>query len=331
LSVSPAFRPSRPPRGLLALGVTLLLVATSALGQSYPNKPVRIIIPYAPGGGTDVSIRAMSGVLSEGLGQSIIIENRPGAGGTLGADVAVRAEPDGYTVFAPTDGHTLAPAMMKLSYDLLKDFVPVTRIAQGPYVMVAHPSLPVSNLKELIAYVKERPNQLTYASSGAGTAAHLSGEMFKMQAGLQMDHVSYKGGGAAVTDLVGGHVKFGMLGLAGPMPFIKSGQLKALGVTSATRHPLLPDVPTFIESGLPGFETQQWLGILVPKGTPQPIVDRLFAEITKAAKNPAVAERIAASGLQVATSASPQEFGQFLATDMAKWPPVVKASGATMN
>lgn len=319
----------RVVRVLGAASLAALLLIAPAGAQTYPSKPVRIIIPFAPGGGTDVSIRALSGVLSEALGQSVVVENRPGGGGNLGADLAVKADPDGYTLFAPTDSHTVAPALFpKLNYDLVKDFLPVTKVAQGPYVLVAHPSLPVSNVKEFIAYVKERPNQIPYASSGAGTAAHLSGEMFKMQAGLVMDHVSYKGGGAAIADLVGGHVKVGILGLAGPMPHIKSGALKPLGVTSATRHPLLPDVPTFAESGLPGFDTQQWLGILVPKGTPSAVIARLHADIVKAAQNPAVVERIAASGLQVTTSASPQEFGKFLVTDMEQWPPVVKASGA---
>jgi len=317
-------------RALMAMALAgCVLAAPTAAAQAWPAKPVRIIIPFAPGGGTDVSIRALSGVLSEALGQTVMVENRPGGGGNLGADLAAKADPDGYTLFAPTDSHTVAPALFsKLNYDLLKDFMPVTKVAQGPYVLLAHPSLPVSNVKELIAYVKARPNQIAYASSGTGTAAHLSGGMFKMQAGLVMDHVSYKGGGAAIADLVGGHVKVGILGLAGPMAHIKSGALKPLGVTSPTRHPLLPDVPTFAESGLTGFDTQQWLGILVPKGTPAPVIARLHTEIVKAAQNPAVVERIAASGLQVSTSATPDEFGRFMAVDMEKWPPAVKASGA---
>ena len=315
--------------GILALCAVLGGLAPVAGAQSYPTKPVRIIVTFAPGGGTDVVMRALGVALAEGLGQPVVVENRPGGGGNVGAEIAARADPDGYTLFAVADPHTLAPALYpKLNYDLVRDFAPVTRVAQGPYLLVAHPSLPVANVKELVAYAKQHPGELSYASSGSGTAAHLSGEMLKKQAGIAIDHVPYKGGGAAVADVVGGHVKLGMLGLAAPLPHVKSGALKALGVTSQSRLPVLPDVPTFAESGLGNFETLQWVGLMVPSGTPAPIVAKLHAEIVKAAANKSVVERLAASGLAVSTDASPDGFARFIRDDLQKWPPVVKASGA---
>jgi tripartite-type tricarboxylate transporter receptor subunit TctC len=322
-------------RTLVAVVVALVAAAAlpgSALAQAWPAKPVRIIVPFAPGGGTDTAMRALATVLSEQLGQPVIVDNRPGAGANLGAEVAARAEPDGYTLFAVADPHTVNPFLYpKLGYDLVKDFVPITMVAQSPYVLIAHPSLPVKDVKELLAYAKQKPNQLSYAHAGNGTAAHLTGEMLKLQAGIQMSPVAYKGGGAAVTDVVGGHVPLGILALAAPMPHIKAGTLKALGVTSAKRVDALPDVPTFAEAGLGGIETFQWVGLEAPTGTPAPVVARLHAEVVKAARQKSVVDRLAASGLQVVTSASPDEFGRFIRDDMQKWPSVIKASGAKLD
>ena len=314
---------------LLAALALPIVIASSASAQTYPSEPVRIIVPFAPGGGTDTAMRALGAVLSEGLGQPVVIDNRPGAGANLGAELAARAKPDGYTLFAIADPHTVNPFLYpKLSYDVVKDFVPITRVAVSPYVLVAHPSLPVKNVKELVAYVKERPGSLAYAHAGNGTAAHLTGEMLKLQAGIQMNPIAYKGGGAAVTDLVGGHVPLGVLALAAPTPHIKAGGLKALAVTGATRVNVLPDVPTFAESGFPGIQTFQWVGLEAPAGTPPAIVAKLHAEIVKAAQNRTVVEKLAASGLEVATSATPEEFGRFIREDMQRWPAVIKASGA---
>jgi tripartite-type tricarboxylate transporter receptor subunit TctC len=319
---------------LVAASFALVACAApfAALAQGYPAKPIRIIVPFAPGGGTDTSMRALGTVLSENLGQPVIVDNRPGAAANLGAEIAARAEPDGYTLFAIADPHTVNPLLFpKLTYDIVKDFTPITMVAQSPYVLIAHPSLPVANLKELIAYAKQHPNELSYAHAGNGTAAHLTGEMLKLEAGIQMAPIAYKGGGAAVSDVVGGHVKLGILALAAPMPHIKAGALKALAVTSDKRLDVLPNVSTFAESGLPGIQTFQWVGLEAPAGTPAPIVAKLHAEVVKAAQNKNVVERLAASGLAVSTSASPEAFGRFIRDDMAKWPPVVKASGVKLE
>jgi tripartite-type tricarboxylate transporter receptor subunit TctC len=271
-------------------------------------------------------------VLAEQIGQPVVIDNRPGAGANLGAELAARADADGYTLFAVADPHTVNPYLFpKLNYELMKDFVPITLVAQSPYVLIAHPSLPVKDLKELIAYAKQNPGKLSYAHAGTGTAAHLTGEMLKLETGIQMTPVAYKGGGAAITDVVGGHVPLGILSLAAPMPHIKAGTLKALGVTGAKRVEALPDVPTFAEAGLQGFDTFQWAGLMAPAGTPAPIVARLHAEVVKAAQHKAVVDKLAASGLAVSTNASPDEFGRFLRADMQKWPPVIKASGAKLE
>jgi tripartite-type tricarboxylate transporter receptor subunit TctC len=316
----------------LAAVAAIAAVPLDAHAQAYPTKPIRVIVPFSPGGGTDTAMRALGTVLSEQLGQPVVIENRPGAGANLGAELAARAEPDGYTLFAVADPHTVNPFLFpKLNYDLVKDFAPITMVAQSPYVLIAHPSLPVKDLKELVAYAKQRPNQLSYAHAGNGTAAHLTGEMLKLQAGITMSPIAYKGGGAAVTDVVGGHVPLGILALAAPMPHIKAGALKPLAVTSAKRIEALPDVPTFAESGLAGIETFQWVGLEVPAGTPAPIVAKLHAEIVKAARHKSVVDRLASSGMHVTTSESPEAFGRFIRDDMQKWPPVIKASGAKLE
>ena len=313
---------------LLASVALPLAGASGALAQSYPSEPIRIIVPFAPGGGTDTAMRALGAVLGESLGQPVIIDNRPGAGANLGAELAARAKPDGYTLFAVADPHTVNPYLYpKLTYDLVKDFVPITMVAQSPYVLVAHPTLPVKNLKELVAYAKQNADKLSYAHSGNGTAAHLTGEMLKLEAGISMAPIAYKGGGAAVTDIVGGHVPLGVLALAAPMPHIKAGTLKALGVTSANRMSQLPDVPTFAESGFPGIKTFQWVGLEAPAGTPAPIVARLHSEIVKAARHKNVVDKLAASGLEVSTNASPEEFGRFIREDLQRWGPVVKSAG----
>ena len=321
-----------PAAALAVASLALPGFAASAHAQAYPAKPIRIIVPFAPGGGTDTAMRALGTVLSESLGQPVVVDNRPGAAANLGAEVAARADADGYTLFAVADPHTVNPLLFpKLSYDLVKDFVPITKVAQSYYVLIAHPPFPPKDLKELVAYAKQNPKELSYAHAGNGTAAHLTGEMLKLEAGIQMQPVAYKGGGAAVTDVVGGHVKIGILALAAPMPHLKAGTLKALAVTSGKRLDALPNVPTFAESGFPGIQTQQWVGLMAPTGTPAPIIAKLHAEIVKAAQSKAVVERLAASGLEPSTNASPDDFARFIRDDMARWPPVVKASGVKLE
>jgi tripartite-type tricarboxylate transporter receptor subunit TctC len=320
-------------RSLLAVLASLVVLwPAAAFAQTFPTRPIRIIVPFAPGGGTDTAMRALGVVLSEGIGQPVVIDNRPGAGANLGAELAARADADGYTLFAIADPHTVNPFLYpKLSYDIVKDFTPITMVARSPYVLVAHPSLPAKNLQELVAYAKQNPDKLAYAHAGNGTAAHLTGEMLKLEAGIRMSPVAYKGGGAAVTDVVGGHVPLGVLALAAPMQHIKAGTLKALAVTSAKRMDVLPDVPTFAESGFAGIQTFQWVGLEAPAATPAPIVATLHAEVVKAARHKTVVDKLAASGLEVSTSSTPDEFGRFIREDLQRWPPVIKASGAKLD
>lgn len=318
-----------------ALGVAITglpWISRFAHAQEFPSKPIRVIVPFPPGGVMDVSTRAVALPLQESLGQSIIVENRPGSSGNIGADSVARATPDGYTLLVIGDHSAIAPALYsKLSYDLLKDFEPITNLVLGSHVLVAHSSLPINSVKELIAAAKKSPGELSYASPGSGTAQHLGAEMIKSMAGIDITHIPYKGGGQAIGDLVGGQVKLGMLGLAPVLPHLKSGKLEALGVTGKKRVAILPDVPTIAESGLPGFETIQWYGVVAPAGTPPAVVRKLHAELVKAVRQPATVERLAAVGMEVSTSASPAEYARFIREDMAKWPAVVKAAGAKVD
>ena len=314
----------------LALAVLWPLAAHA---QDYPSKPIRIVVPFAPGGVMDLTARSIAAPLGEALAQSIIIENRPGGGGNIGADAVARATPDGYTLMMLGDNNAIGPALYsKLNHDVLKDFAPITNLVTGSHIFVAHPSLPVNNIRELIAYARAHPKELSYASPGTGTAQHLGGEMFKVMAGgLDITHIPYKGGGQAIGDVVGGQVKLAVLGLAPAIPHLKAGKLKALGVTGKRRVAILPDVPTIAESGLPDFETLQWYGVVAPAGTPAPVIAKLHAELLKAARAQAFVERLSAVGMDVATSAQPEDYGRFIRTDMAKWPAVVKAAGAKVD
>ncbi len=316
--------------GCLLLAM-LLPVAVHA--QEYPSKPIRIVVPFAPGGVMDLTARSIAAPLGESLGQSMIIDNRPGGGGNIGADAVARAPADGYTLMILGDNNTIAPALYsKLNHDVLKDFAPITNLVTGSHIFVAHPALPAGNIRELIAYAKAHPKELSYASPGTGTAQHLGGEMFKaMAGGLDITHIPYKGGGQAIGDVVGGQVKLAVLGLAPAIPHIKGGKLRALGVTGKRRVAVLPDVPTIAESGLPEFETLQWYGVVAPAGTPASVIGKLHAELLKAARSAVFVERLSAAGMDVATSAQPEDYARFIRTDMVKWPAVVKAAGAKVD
>ncbi|HVE90322.1 MAG TPA: tripartite tricarboxylate transporter substrate binding protein [Burkholderiaceae bacterium] len=305
--------------------------AAPVLAQTYPTKPITIVVGFAPGGVTDVISRLFGQKLSEQLGQPVVVENKPGSGGNIATDFVARAAPDGYTLQMWLDSNTIAPALYKkLNHDPIKDFTHISLLAVGSHVIVAHPSFAPNNMKELIEYVKANPG-LPYASSGSGTAQHLGGEQLKTLAGIDMTHIPYKGGGQAINDVVGGQVKLAVLGLAPVLPHIKAGKLKALAVTGDKRSPALPGVPTVVESGVPGLTTLQWFGVVAPAGTPAPIVARLHAEFAKAAKDPVIIERINAVGLEMSVSAAPADLTKFLRNDMAKWPPIVKAAGATVD
>ena len=315
------------------LSLVLLGIAASVAAQTWPTKPVRVIAAYAAGGAMDMTARVIAPILADSLGQSVVVENRVGGAGLVGAELVARSAPDGHTILLYADAYTIAPALFaKLPFDPVKDFVPVTQMISGPHILVGHPSVPAATLAELIDYVKRNPGKLAYGSPGNGTPQHLAAEMFKaMAGGLQITHVPYKGGGQVIGDVVAGQIPLASLGMPPVVPHVKAGKLKAYAVTSKTRARLLPDVPTFDESGLTGFETVQWWGPAVPAGTPAPVVKRIYDEFLKALANPGLVERYNQAGLEVTESASPEAFAAFIKVEMERWPPVVKAAGAKVD
>ncbi|HEX2331745.1 MAG TPA: tripartite tricarboxylate transporter substrate binding protein [Burkholderiales bacterium] len=302
---------------------------TGALAQSWPSKPIHIVAPYAAGGAVDLVSRALAAVMTESLKVQVVVENRTGGQGMIGAQYVARSAPDGYTLLMYADAHAIAPAVfLKLNFDPLNDFAPITNTILGTHLIVGHPSVQANNLKELIELAKREPGKLTFGSPGTATPQHLAGELFKQQAGgLDIQHVPYRGGGQLITDLVGGQIPLGLIGLPPTIGHIKAGKLKAFAVTARKRSPSLPDVPTVEEAGLPGYETVQWFGPAAPAGTPRPVIDRLFDEFVKALRNPAVVERLTAAGLEVAPSVSPEAFAEFIRSEAARWPAIVKAAG----
>lgn len=315
-------------RFFLAALAAALPFAVSA--QPFPNKPIRIVVPYAAGGAMDLTTRSLAAVMSESLGQSVIVENRTGGGGLVGTDYAARAAPDGYTLLMFADANVIAPFIYpKLNHDPIKDFAPITNTILGSHIIVGHPSVKANSLKELIELAKREPGTLAYGSPGTGTPQHLAGELFKQQAGgLDIQHVPYRGGGQLIVDLVAGQVPLGLIGLPPTLPHIKAGKLKVFAVTARKRARLLPDVPTVEEAGLPGYETVQWFGPVAPAGTPQAVIEKLYAEFVKGLQHPAVVERLSGAGLEIAPSASPEAYGEFIRAEFARWPAIVRAAGA---
>jgi tripartite-type tricarboxylate transporter receptor subunit TctC len=301
--------------------------ASSALAELYPSRPIRLLVPFAPGGGGDVVGRTIAQRLSEQLGKPIVIDNRGGAGGTLGVDLAAKAAPDGYTVLLGNVGPlALSPALYaKLPYDTLRDFAPVSLIASFPNILVANPNLPFKSVQELVAYAKSRPGKLNFASAGSGTSTHLAGELFKSVAGIDVVHVPYKGGAAAITDVIGGQVAYYFGTLPSSLPLARAGKLRALGVTSLQRSPAAPDVPTIAESGYRGFEMAAWYGLLVPAGTPRDIIAKLNAATLATLALPDVKERLAQDGSDPMGS-TPTQFGAYIKSEIAKWSGVVRAA-----
>lgn len=311
----------------------LLWFATSvACAQGYPSKPVRMVVPFPPGGTTDILARAVGQKLSEAWNQQVIIDNRPGAGGNIGTDIVAKAPADGYTLLMGTVGTQAINASLyaKLPYDPVKDFAPVTLVASVPNVLVVNATIPAKSVKELIALAKAKPGQLTFASSGNGTSIHLSGELFKTMTGTFMLHIPYKGSAPALTDLMGGQTNMMFDNLPSSMPHIKSGMLRALAVTSAKRSPALPDVPTIAEAGVPGYEASSWFGVLAPAGTPKEIVARLNADIVKVLAAPDIKERLSAQGADPVGN-TPEQFAAYIRTEQIKWAKVVKDSGAKIE
>ena len=319
-----------------------LLVATAAITShsqtssatppsAYPNKPVKVVVPYPPGGPTDIVARVVFQQVSEATGQQFVIENRAGAGGNIGAEAVARAPADGYTLLIGTTAHAINMSMFKgLSYHVIKDFTPVTLLTQGPLMLVATPSFPANNVRELIALAKAKPDTLNFASSGNGQSTHLSGALFNSMADIKLSHVPYKGSAPALTDVVAGQVPLMFDTMLSALPFVKSGKLKALAVTSPLRSPAAPEVPTIAESGLPGYEVFAWNGLLAPAGTPKAVIAQLSEELKKAMQLPQVKEKFSAQGFAASWN-TPEQFGGFLGGEVAKWAKTVKASGATLD
>lgn len=310
------------------VAASILLAPAAAVAQAWPARPVRIVVPHAPGGVTDVITRVLAQPLGEALGQSIIVENKPGAAGLLGTDLAAKAAPDGYTLLMFVDTNTIFPSTVKqLNHDPATSFAPITILGRGSHVLVAHPSVPAGTLQELVAYAKGHPKELSYATPGTGSPQHLGFEIIRGTFGLDIVHIPYKGGGQAIGDVVGGQVKLGMLGMAPALPHIRAGKLKAIVVTGRERSNAIPEVPTVSESGIAGFGTGQWQGIVAPAGTPAAVIARVHAELTRIMRQPAVVEKLAIIGMDNSTSATPEAFGEMIREELRRWPAVVKAAG----
>ena len=315
----------------LACAVACVAASGLAMAQDYPNKPVKLVVPYPPGGPTDIVARVVAQKLQEQIGQPFVIDNKPGAGANTGAEAVARSTPDGYTLLVATTAHAINPSLFsKLSYQLLKDLAPVSQLTSGPLVIVANPALPAQNIQELIALAKGKSGGLNFGSSGNGQSTHLSAELFSAMAGIKMSHVPYKGSAPALTDVMAGQTDLMFDTMLSAMPHVKAGKLKALAITSSQRSPVAPHLPTVAESGLPGYEAIAWNGLLAPAGTPKEVVARLNAELKKVLENPDVRQRFEAQGFAASWN-SPATFGSFLQAEVDKWAKVVQVSGAKID
>ncbi len=322
--------PAVLPR-LRLLALVALVVPVVAFGQAWPTKPVRLVSPFPAGGGTDAFARPLAAQLSQQMGQQFIIDNRGGAGGTIGADNVAKSPPDGYHFLVGAVHHTIAVSVYsKLPYDLERDLVPVTMVAMVPNVIVLHPKVPIGSVKELIDYAKANPNKLNFASAGNGTSHQLAAELFKVKTGTKMNHVPYKGAGPAMQDLLAGQVDLMFDGMGSSAPQIRGQRLKPLAVTTATRSPAFPDVPTVQEAGVPGYEVTTWYALWAPAGTPQDVVNKLQQEVAKAMASQQLKDVWAQQGASPGGN-TPSEFGAFVKAEIAKWAEVVKASGARID
>ena len=322
----------RSPMRLSALGAAALaMCAAAAFAQDkYPSRPVRLVVPFAPGGGADISARTIAAKLSERVGQQVVVENRPGAGGNVGTDLVSKAPPDGYTLLLVSSSYGANPSLYKLSFDPVNGFEPITLVSQQPFILVVHPSLPARSVKELIALARAKPGSLNYASSGAGGIVHLGTEYFKSMAGVDIVHVPYKGGNTAHNDLVAGFVQVYFGTILSTLPVVKSGKLRALGVSTDKRNGALPDVPTVSEAGVPGFAYSGWYAVLAPARTPREITTALNREIVALLQASDVKDRLAAEGSTVVAS-TPEELRMHLQRDIAKWQKVVKAANIRLD
>ncbi len=314
-------------RVLNALLLVACFAAGAALAQAYPSKPLRMVVPFPPGGSADILGRSVGQKLGERLGQPVVIDNRPGAGASIGAKAVAEAPADGYTLLLGTvSSHAMSPATNAVGYDPVKDFTPIAEIASIPFVVLVHPGVPVKSIAELVALAKSKPGQVTYASAGSGTSNHLAGELLGMAAGIKMLHVPYKGSAPALNDLLGGQVNAMFDLQLTAMPQIKSGKVRALAMTGAKRSALLPELPTVREAGVPGYEVTAWFGFFGPAGVPKPIVDRLNAELNAIMKLPDIRAKFAELGVET-ESGSAEEFAGFVRGEAGKWAAVIKAAG----
>ncbi len=311
---------------LLKAAGLLLALTTAVAAQDYPSKPVRLIIPFPPGGSNDVVGRMIATQLSERLGKQVVVDNRSGAGGVIGTELTANAPHDGYTLQIISLAHSVNPWLYKLPYDPIKSFTPISILASGPNVLAINPALPVNSVKDLVALAKQKPGELQYASAGIGSFQHLGGELFKLEAGVDMLHVPFKGGGPAMIDVIGGHTKLLFSSLVQTTPHIRSGKLKALGTGGSKRNPVLPDVPTIAEAGVPGYEAVNWWGIVAPAGTPAPIIERLHKAIQEVQTSADVQKQFSSEGAEI-VQMSPPEFAAFIEKEMKKWERVVKQGG----
>jgi tripartite-type tricarboxylate transporter receptor subunit TctC len=315
----------------LLLGSLLAATMGAGFGQTYPNKPVRLIVPFAPGGFTDVVARILGQKLSARLGQQFVIENKPGAGSIIGTDFVAKAAPDGYTLVMVSTTHVISPWIYKnVPYDPIKSFTVISKLVDSPYVLLVNPKVPAQNVKEFIALAKAAPNTIRYASSGNGSSQHLMGGLFVALTGAKLQHVPYKGSGGAATDLVAGIVESSFAGVPNALSQVPQGRLRALAVTTAKRIPQLPDVPTMEEAGVPGYEASVWLALLAPAGTPREVVMKLNTEISKVMNAPETRKALYDAGVEVSPS-SPEAMSEYMVQEMARWGKVVKESGIKLE
>ena len=316
--------------GWLSVGLTLaaaLLPAAAAAQDAYPVKPVRVIVGLAPGGGTDIQTRLFAQKLSEAFGRSFVVENRPGAGGTVAYAQVAKSPPDGYTLLGVASGYSITPAVYsKLAYDPLKDLAPISLVAQAPFLLVVHPSLPVKSVKELIALARAKPGVLDCGSAGRGSSTHMAFELFRALTGLKIIHIPYKGTGQALIDGIAGQVHMLFANVLSSLSYVKAGRLRALAVTTAKRSKVLPELPTIEEGGVAGYENSTWHGWLAPAGTPPAIINRLNAELVKSARAPDLQEKLAADGGE-GVGTTPEQFAKHISEEIARWRKVVKAAG----
>lgn len=313
-------------------GAVLTVVAGAALAQPYPSATVRLVTPYAPGGGTDIIARVLAQKLTESLGQSVVVDNRTGGGGIVGTAAVAKAAPDGYTILMGTTGPlALNPNLYpKLPYDTNRDFSPIILIASAPHLLAIHPSVPAKSVKELIAFAKANPGKLTFSSGGNGGSSHLSGEMFNMLAGVSMAHIPYRGTGPAAIAVVSGEVALSFVDVLTTLPHVKTGRLRGLAVSGARRSPVASDLPTIMEAGLPGYESGVWYGVLAPARTPKEIVDRLNAELARILRDSAVRARLVAEGSEV-IGGTPEQFRDYMTVELERWGRVVRASNVKID